>query len=585
MSYLVLARKWRPRRFADVVGQSHVLKALIHGLNNNRLHHAFLFSGTRGVGKTTLARILAKSINCQQGVSATPCEECQHCHDIDKGQFPDLIEVDAASRTKVDDTRELLEGSRYAPNRGRYKVYLIDEVHMLSTSSFNALLKTLEEPPEHVKFVFATTEPQKIPVTVLSRCIQFNLKRVTQTDIGQHLSHILSHEAINYESAAIELIARAADGSLRDALSILDQAIAYSDGNISELSVQSMLGVLSTPQRDTMLMQLINGDVKGLMALTAEMAQEGGQFIILLDDLLRLLQRIATQQAIPDLAHTETDSPQLKTFAQLLTTEQSQLLYQIALHGKRDLSYAADPQSGFEMTLLRMLYFKPMEHSEAVSDKPQSAPTLHQDTPAVPATSNDLISTAADTATTSTDRNNLHSTRQPIPPPTTEHRLTKKTPLPAETVINTKPSSDSDNATAPISLDKAAWLSLMRQLSLTGMARQLADNSAFIQQNNHKITIAIADELAHLASTKLKNKLTHAINDHLDLLEPLTLNIEHQQQDNDTVAAIQTKNEALQHANAQQAIENDPAITALADTFHATVLSNTITPVQQEDKQ
>ena len=377
MSYLVLARKWRPKAFADVVGQQHVLKALINGLDQDRLHHAFLFSGTRGVGKTTLARIFAKSLNCEQGVSSTPCGECQSCQEVDAGRFVDLIEVDAASRTKVDDTRELLNNVQYAPSRGRYKVYLIDEVHMLSTSSFNALLKTLEEPPSHVKFLFATTDPQKLPVTILSRCLQFNLRRLDVAQISGHLANILPKEDVEFEPAALTEIARAADGSMRDALSLLDQAISFGAGSITSEQVNQMLGTISQQQVHLLLSALINNDGQTLLQQINELSAQGRDFKTVLNEMLATLQRIASIQLVPDLEHTdETNFDELQQLSQQCSPELIQLFYQIALHGKRDLPYAADPKSGFEMVILRMLSFQPMVIDSTVDNSvspPQSA--------------------------------------------------------------------------------------------------------------------------------------------------------------------------------------------------------------------
>ena len=356
MSYMVLARKWRPKTFSEVIGQQHVLRALINGLEQDRLHHAFLFTGTRGVGKATLARIFAKSLNCEQGVSATPCGECDSCSEIDAGRFVDLIEVDAASRTKVEDTRELLDNVQYAPSRGRYKVYLIDEVHMLSTHSFNALLKTLEEPPPHVKFLFATTDPEKLPVTILSRCLQFTLRRLEPLQISDYLATILKQEKIKSEVPALVEISRAADGSMRDALSLLDQAISFGEGAVNTDHVHEMLGTLNQQQVLHVLEALKDQNGPALLAQASELAAQGRDFTYSLDALLSALTRLATLQAVPDME--DDNSADLAAYRELstqFTPENIQLFYQIALHGKRDLPFAADPQSGFEMTLLRLL--------------------------------------------------------------------------------------------------------------------------------------------------------------------------------------------------------------------------------------
>jgi DNA polymerase-3 subunit gamma/tau len=360
MSYLVLARKWRPKNFSETVGQEHVLQALINALDSGRLHHAYLFSGTRGVGKTTIARILAKALNCEIGITSSPCGKCAACIEVDEGRFVDLIEVDAASRTKVDDTRELLDNVQYAPAIGRFKVYLIDEVHMLSRSSFNALLKTLEEPPPHIKFLLATTEPQKLPVTVLSRCLQFNLKRLMPTLIKDRLSHICKAETVKAEAAALTMLARAADGSLRDALSLLDQAIAYCGGEVLEESVGVMLGTIDRQHVSTLLKFLASGDASGLLNAIAEIDQQFPDYAMLLDDLARYLQRIAVYQVIgTTYLEDECIEDELSELSANIAAEDVQLFYQIALLGRRDLHLAPDPRSGIDMTLLRMLAFQP----------------------------------------------------------------------------------------------------------------------------------------------------------------------------------------------------------------------------------
>jgi len=361
MSYIVLARKWRPKRFAEMAGQEHVVRALSNALDSGRVHHAFLFTGTRGVGKTTVARILAKSLNCEAGVSSNPCGTCAACREIDEGRFVDLIEVDAASRTKVDDTRELLDNVQYAPTRGRYKVYLIDEVHMLSNHSFNALLKTLEEPPPHVKFLLATTDPQKLPVTVLSRCLQFSLKRLSANLIVERLKFIAAAETLSYETAALALLARAADGSMRDALSLLDQLIAFGGGALTEANARAMLGTIDRGHVTRIVEALSREDGPGLLAQVRELDRDAPDYDRALADLAALLQRIAIAQIIPEAAREdeEFDAPTLSRLGAALPAEDVQLYYQIALAGRRDLPMAPEPRLGFEMTLLRMLAFRP----------------------------------------------------------------------------------------------------------------------------------------------------------------------------------------------------------------------------------
>ncbi|WP_170800028.1 DNA polymerase III subunit gamma/tau [Stutzerimonas stutzeri] len=366
MSYQVLARKWRPRSFREMVGQAHVLKALINALDNQRLHHAYLFTGTRGVGKTTIARIIAKCLNCETGVSSTPCGQCSVCREIDEGRFVDLIEVDAASRTKVEDTRELLDNVQYAPSRGRYKVYLIDEVHMLSSHSFNALLKTLEEPPPHVKFLLATTDPQKLPVTILSRCLQFSLKNMPPERVVEHLTHVLGVENVPFEEDALWLLGRAADGSMRDAMSLTDQAIAFGEGKVLAADVRAMLGTLDHGQVYGVLQALLEGDARALLEAVRHLAEQGPDWAGVLAEMLNVLHRVAIAQALPEAVDNgQGDRDRVLALAQALPAEDVQFYYQMGLIGRRDLPLAPDPRSGFEMVLLRMLAFRPADTGDA----------------------------------------------------------------------------------------------------------------------------------------------------------------------------------------------------------------------------
>ncbi len=366
MSYQVLARKWRPRSFREMVGQTHVLKALINALDNQRLHHAYLFTGTRGVGKTTIARIIAKCLNCETGVSSTPCGQCSVCREIDEGRFVDLIEVDAASRTKVEDTRELLDNVQYAPSRGRYKVYLIDEVHMLSSHSFNALLKTLEEPPPHVKFLLATTDPQKLPVTILSRCLQFSLKNMPPERVVEHLTHVLGVENVPFEEDALWLLGRAADGSMRDAMSLTDQAIAFGEGKVLAADVRAMLGTLDHGQVYGVLQALLECDARALLEAVRHLAEQGPDWAGVLAEMLNVLHRVAIAQALPEAVDNgQGDRDRVLALAQALPAEDVQFYYQMGLIGRRDLPLAPDPRSGFEMVLLRMLAFRPADTGDA----------------------------------------------------------------------------------------------------------------------------------------------------------------------------------------------------------------------------
>ena len=391
MSYQVLARKWRPRLFREMVGQTHVLQALINALDNNRLHHAYLFTGTRGVGKTTIARILAKCLNCEVGISSEPCGECSACREIDEGRFVDLIEVDAASRTKVEDTRELLDNVQYAPSRGRFKVYLIDEVHMLSSHSFNALLKTLEEPPEHVKFLLATTDPQKLPVTILSRCLQFSLKNMPPEKVVEHLRYVLAEETISFDDESLWLLGRAADGSMRDALSLTDQAIAFGNGALKVTDVRSMLGTIDHGQVFGLLEALVAHDARALMQAVADLAEQGADFAGVMAELISTLQRLAIAQVVPEAADNSLgDQARLLELAGRISAEDVQLFYQLGLHGRRDLPLAPEPRGGFEMALLRMLAFRPGTLGDApvaaapARQAPVSAPG-HEPEPEKPA--------------------------------------------------------------------------------------------------------------------------------------------------------------------------------------------------------
>ncbi|MBD8684793.1 DNA polymerase III subunit gamma/tau [Pseudomonas sp. CFBP 13719] len=368
MSYQVLARKWRPRSFREMVGQTHVLKALINALDNQRLHHAYLFTGTRGVGKTTIARIIAKCLNCETGITSTPCGECSVCREIDEGRFVDLIEIDAASRTKVEDTRELLDNVQYAPSRGRFKVYLIDEVHMLSTHSFNALLKTLEEPPPYVKFILATTDPQKLPATILSRCLQFSLKNMTPERVVEHLSHVLGVENVPFEDDALWLLGRAADGSMRDAMSLTDQAIAFGEGKVLAADVRAMLGTLDHGQVYGVLEALLEGDARSVLEAVRHLAEQGPDWNGVLAEILNVLHRVAIAQALPEAVDNgQGDRDRVLALAQALPAEDVQFYYQMGLIGRRDLPLAPELRGGFEMVLLRMLAFRPAGSSDGPS--------------------------------------------------------------------------------------------------------------------------------------------------------------------------------------------------------------------------
>ena len=539
MSYQVLARKWRPRRFADLVGQGHVVRALVNALEHDRLHHAFLFSGTRGVGKTTIARILAKSINCEAGVSSQPCGTCQSCREVDEGRFMDLIEVDAASRTKVDDTRELLDNVQYAPTRGRYKVYLIDEVHMLSGHSFNALLKTLEEPPPHVKFLLATTDPQKLPVTVLSRCLQFNLKRLAPEQIGAQLEKILGAEAVSFDGASLARIARAADGSMRDALSLLDQAISFGDGKLVEDEVRQMLGSVDRDVIVRLLAALIGGNAKELLALAEEIGEHGVDYDAALDELLLALHHIALAQVAPEALDAADDTMALD-YAKQLPAEDVQLYYQIGLIGRRDLPLAPDPRTGFEMVLLRMLAFRPAQPARELDP-----PTRVVSAPPMAAAAKPKPVSAAVSAPQS-------APSAPTPPPAT-----------ATPAANAGPRN-------------ADWSALAGQLKLAGLTRELANNMTLDDHADGTMHFILDSAHAHLLSKEREAALRQALETHYG--QALTLRIVVGSPAADTPAKEKQRQLDARQQAAIEVIANDPNVRALQEQFNARVNPTSVRP-------
>jgi len=530
MSYQVLARKWRPRTFEQLVGQAHVLRALIHALDEDRLHHAFLFTGTRGVGKTTIARILAKSLNCERGVSSQPCGECAACREIDEGRFVDLIEVDAASRTKVDETRDLLDNVQYAPSRGRYKVYLIDEVHMFSNHSFNALLKTLEEPPPHVKFLLATTDPQKLPVTILSRCLQFNLRRLAPEWIEDYLQKILGEEAIEAEAAALKQLAHAADGSMRDALSLLDQAIAFGGGKVGDADVRAMLGTIDSGHVLRILQALARQDAAAVMAEVAQLAEQAPDFADVLAELISTLQHIALLQQIPE-AWDESMGEQatLQALAETLAAEDVQLFYQIALIGRRDLSLSPDPRGGLEMVLLRMLAFRPAEGPQTRASVSVSAPVS---TP---------VSTSA----------------------------AKPTQTNAAPVAAAPKSAAAAGATDD-------WHQIVEGLKLSGILQQLAAHCAMSRLEGDEICLCLDEAGAPMLNPEREKQMQEALRGYLG--RPVNLHIKVSGHENETPAQRQQRLQQERQQQAESAIANDENVRSLIDAFDATVNPQSIQP-------
>lgn len=539
MSYQVLARKWRPQLFSQLVGQEHVVKALTNALDNDRLHHAYLFTGTRGVGKTTLARIFAKSLNCEKGVSAIPCGVCGACREIDEGRFVDLLEVDAASRTKVDQTRELLENVPYAPVRGRYKVYLIDEVHMFSTSSFNALLKTLEEPPPHVKFILATTDPQKVPVTVLSRCLQFNLKRLSREQIEGQLKHILEQEKISFDGEALALLARGADGSMRDGLSLMDQAISFGGGTVTGLEVRSMLGSIGGDPINGLVEALAAGDGEGLLQRVAEMAGMAADFTTVLQDLLGFLHQLALLQTVPGIKPDDAyNEARINEFANTLSPEDVHLFYQIGLSGQKELPLAPDPRSGFEMVLLRMLAFRPAGAGEQAGNVQTRAVKKHTDSP--------LSSEAAGNAAQRT------TVRQAQAAPVAEE-------------------------TASVPSDPSQWDTFAAGLKLGGIASQLANNCEFQSWDGETLCLKLDPALKQLRVGQSEKRFQDGVRKCLGGHVKLQISVENA--DLETPAKRQARDQAERQRQAEHAMASDPLVQEMQERFDARLIPESIKPV------
>jgi DNA polymerase-3 subunit gamma/tau len=558
MSYLVLARKWRPKTFDDVVGQAHVVRALKNALASNRVHHAYLFAGTRGVGKTTIARILAKALNCQQGVVEEPCGVCDSCIAVDEGRFVDLIEVDAASRTGVDDTRDLLDNVQYTPTLGRYKVYLIDEVHMLSRQSFNALLKTLEEPPPHVQFLFATTDPQKLPITVLSRCLQFNLKSLPISLIDERMQVILAAEKLQSEPAALTRIARAAGGSMRDALSLLDQALAFGDNAVADADVAAMLGSMDRHRVIGLLEPLAAGDATALMDLIRQLDEDAPDYERVLDELATVLQRIALLQAVGAQAlQDEEQLEQMQVLAEQLDPAQTQLYYQLAITSRRDLGLAPDPRLGFEMAMLRMLAFR----ADPAAGKLQSAGSRRQPDTAKPG--------------------NAVRAR----PPRSAPPIAEAAPVARPPKLQSEPAPQSSTTTAPgrdsaaervAPADPAEWPRFIAALPIKGAARQLAENCALTKATPFELHLEVEERNRHLATEKLKERLATAVQAYLGSAIRLTIKVQDQAGDTLAKRAEKAREQTLQ--GARDSIADDPQVKELVDLFDAEVVPDSVRP-------
>ena len=549
MSYIVLARKWRPKRFAEMVGQEHVLRALSNALDSGKVHHAFLFTGTRGVGKTTVARILAKSLNCEKGVSSNPCGVCSACREIDEGRFVDLIEVDAASRTKVDDTRELLDNVQYAPSRGRYKVYLIDEVHMLSNHSFNALLKTFEEPPPHVKFLLATTDPQKLPVTVLSRCLQFSLKRLSATLIGERMKFIAGEEKLEFEPAAAALLARAADGSMRDGLSLMDQLIAFAGGKLTEANTRSMLGTIDRGHVTRILDALSRQDGPGVLAQVQELDRDAPDYDGALVELSAFLQRIAVVQIVPDAADQdeEFDAEALTRLAKALSPEDVQLYYQIALGGRRDLSLAPEPRVGFEMTLLRMLAFRPESTAADSAAPPTATPRAASLASAAPAAGAPRVAVA--------------------PPAASAAPEASATRVAAGAVSK------------PAHIDAGNWTDVVEAAGVTGMVRQFAMNCVPSSFDQTTLKLQFDPAAEHRRTKQIEDKLVQCLTTYFGK----EIRVVYEAADAAVVTPARKRAIAEQDRTlrATVAFEEDVAVKGLRERFGAEVDAASVKPTNQ----
>ena len=551
MSYQALARKWRPRLFADLVGQEHVLRALVHALDNDRLHHAYLFTGTRGVGKTTIARILAKALNCEQGVSSTPCGVCSACTDIDAGRFVDLIEVDAASRTKIEDTRDLLDNVQYSPARGRYKVYLIDEVHMLSRHSFNALLKTLEEPPPHVKFLLATTDPQNLPVTVLSRCLQFNLKRLPVSMIRERLRLVAENEALAFEAPALDLLARSADGSLRDALSLLDQAASHGGGALRETDVAAMLGTVDREHAVRLMDAVIAGDGARVLKEMAELDERVPDYDDVLGTIALLVQRAAVLQAVPDLDDDEDGlTPRARPIANLAAPEDLQLWYQVAVAGRRDLPLAPSPRAGCEMVLLRMLAFRFGEAAAVPGPAPRPATAGASARPAA------APSAAPSARSSSSSAQSARSSSSPA-----------AAPAPAS----------APPAAIPAGADE--WEALVERMGLSGATRQLARHCSYLGHDGGVVRLVIDPAHDILATPAQQERLRDALAAHFG--KAVRLQLDFARPRAETPAARERREAEERQRRAEGAIQEDPLVREMERVFDATVDRDSIRPAEQ----
>ena len=606
MSYQVLARKWRPRSFKEMAGQGHVLKTLINALDNDRLHHAYLFTGTRGVGKTTIARILARCLNCEEGVSSEPCGKCSACLEIEEGRFIDLIEVDAASRTKVEDTRELLDNVQYAPSRGRYKVYLIDEVHMLSGHSFNALLKTLEEPPPHVKFLLATTDPQKLPVTVLSRCLQFSLKNLSPEMIMNHLKFIMEQEKIEFEEEALWQIGRAAKGSVRDALTLLDQAISFCNGKLSDAEISSFLGTIDQNILYQLVDALIAEDALAILELINTVSDQAPDFASILEALLSYLHRVAVAQVVPEgLDNSQGDKKQILEHAAAMPAENVQLYYQMALKSREELPLAVDDRSGIEMALLRMLAFTP----KGVPNKPEIALAKANTAEVVLNPKDDVISENISIDNGSDEeqlaeaedekKKSLESVEEKIQADinaktNTETIITEAVSENSEPENEIQNESDSTAAQVPefenseeklslSALKPEQWISLFYKLNLSGITRSIAAHCLLLDVSENIITLGLDVNHSKILNEGHQEQIEKAMSDYFSSNISLKISQSELDSDLETPATYRLRKQQERQHIAEEVFKNDDYVKTIMERFEGSILPDSIEPLTPED--
>lgn len=620
MSYQVLARKWRPRSFAEMAGQEHVLQALINALDNNRLHHAYLFTGTRGVGKTTIARILSKCLNCEKGISSVPCGECASCNEINEGRFIDLIEVDAASRTGVDDMRDLLDNVQYAPSRGRFKIYLIDEVHMLSKSSFAALLKTLEEPPPHVKFLFATTDPQKLPITVLSRCLQFNLKNLSAERITQHLQFVLGEEQVPFEEAALWSLARAADGSMRDALSLTDQAIGHGGGQVSDTEVSAMLGTIERGYVVDICTALSTGTGTDVLAAVGRMAEQAPDYDLALADVLSIWHQVAILQAVPEaLDKGVSHYSALLALAQAVSREDTQLFYQICLLGRKDLHLAPDLKSGFEMIMLRALAFRPLPPNKTVAAAPaapgEAEPTVKKSETVAPSESPRPVAVLHEVNSNAAVA--LQPVQEPIASAVPELKAVVSEEPPASYIeeplasLNEEPSAlpnqepsashieelsvlpNKEPSASPTKEHPAAspiedrvslqkfnpnnWIEIRKQLSIGASLGEIASHCLYKGREGSQLNFLIDSDETSLYDSAHQQSLAEALTDYFQ--QPVTVDITFGVAEQETPRAANIRETSERRALAIDTLNSDPEVIKFKAVFDGALDEKSVRPI------